>query len=330
MYSVEELDFKDGGREEEQKRTRSIFEDIKIRAEKNLPLLEREKDFFCLGLTASIVKEDGKLKGYSICENYIFKSLYLTYYSGAFGEGKFIKARKANLYEVSDSEKKSDFNYLKIVENKWLNQIQKENHKEELLLKLSIETRNELKKLKKETGRLFFRKSKEKYAFRKAKIILHSKYLYILIKKIKQDSDEADFLFDFCGEQIEIDYYTLVHIINRHYAKIIKGNPDKSYHVEEFEPKGLHLRLKKIMTAINSSGIITKPEMEKISFEYLNKTYRVWIKKRVKQEKGIGNVDFYRLETFFPLEDEKELEELKNDYLVSKINNEIQLYHKSK
>ena len=49
---------------------------------------------------------------------------------------------------------------------------------------------------------------------------------------------------------------------------------------------------------------------------------------RCKQIRGIGNVDFYRLETFYPIEDSKTLEQLNEQYELKKIDEELFVYVK--
>ena len=45
-YEIEDLDLKNNS-EEEQLRTRLIFEDLKLKAQNGVSLTEHEKDFFC-------------------------------------------------------------------------------------------------------------------------------------------------------------------------------------------------------------------------------------------------------------------------------------------
>ena len=58
------------------------------------------------------------------------------------------------------------------------------------------------------------------------------------------------------------------------------------------------------------------------------KNQRSQFHKRCKQIRGIGNVDFYRLETFYPIEDSKTLEQLNEQYELKKIDEELFVYVK--
>lgn len=60
MYSIDELNLKDSS-EEEQIRTRKIFDNIKERSINELFISEHEKDFFCLGVKLSLL-DDGKIE----------------------------------------------------------------------------------------------------------------------------------------------------------------------------------------------------------------------------------------------------------------------------
>ena len=62
--------------EEEQIRTRKIFEILKQKAISNEFLSEHEKEFFCTGVKLSLMN-DGNLEDYQCCENPKFKFLYL-------------------------------------------------------------------------------------------------------------------------------------------------------------------------------------------------------------------------------------------------------------
>ena len=102
MYEIEELDLKDNS-EQEQIRTRCIFEDIKERAINGGEISEHEKDFFALGVKYSL-RNDGRLEDYRCCDNYRFKELYLNYFRDLSGNGNYQKVRKGEIYRASPKE----------------------------------------------------------------------------------------------------------------------------------------------------------------------------------------------------------------------------------
>ena len=63
-------------------------------------------------------------------------------------------------------------------------------------------------------------------------------------------------------------------------------------------------------------------------FEYKNKIYRVWIKKRKKHVKGKGELEFHRLETFYPIEDEGESKDLVDNHKLLSIDKELKIFKK--
>ncbi|WP_424495371.1 hypothetical protein [Salinimicrobium sp. GXAS 041] len=325
-FTEEELEFYfDRDSEEEQTRTRKIFEKLRDRAKGGKTLLEREKEFFCLCLKLSDYEDDGKPEDFEVCNDFRFKQLYLTYFSSGLKSDEVYKADKGKVYLVPLNERIKDLKYLTSIQKIWLKEIEKTNHTDQILQLLAAETRQDLKRIKKEAGTLFFRKQKEQYAFKKEKQILHSKFLYLLVKKTIQNHDESDFNFTFMAKNVEIDAYSLIHIINRHYAEVIKDNPQKTYHIEDFDPELLHIKLKDILKEIEEKSIPIK-NPEKFAFRYKNVDYRIWIKKRVKYEKGIGKIEFYRLETFYPIADKSEIEDLNNNYDLVEVSPELQTY----
>jgi len=326
-YELDDLILRDDS-EEEQVRARGIFEDLRNKALNGADLLEREKEFFCTCLKLTDLEEDGNPEDFEACSNFIFKQLYLTYFSSALGAAEFYKAHKGGIYMVPEKEKIADFKYLQRECNRWQKVIETTNHPDQIKQQIASETRTELKNHKKNSGRLFFNRQKKRYAIQRDKHILHSKFIYLLVKQVIENHSEADFEFEFLGQNVEIDSYSLIHIINRHYAAIIKDNPQKTYHVEDFEPDQLHIRLKDILHRIDGSDLMDASGMEKLAFVFKGKKYRVWIKKRTKHVKGKGAMEFFRLETFYPIEDYGELDDLSTNYDLNPIDEDLQLYVK--
>ncbi|MDN3593961.1 hypothetical protein [Zunongwangia endophytica] len=325
-FEEHELEFYFGrDSDEEQKRTREIFEELEKRAKAEKPLLEREKDFFCRCLKLSDYVVDGNPEDYQVCNDFLFKHLYPIYFSSGLKSDAVYKPHKGKLYLVPLNERIKDLKFLYSTQIKWLKKIETTNHSDQLLQTLASETRNDLKKLKRKEGTLFFKKQKKQYALKKEKQILHSKFIYLLVKKTIQNYEESDFKFEFMGKNVEIDAYSLIHIINRHYAEIIKENTDKTYHIEDFEPDLLHIKLKDILNQIEEKKVAIS-NTEKIAFRYNDQDYRIWLKERVKFKKGIGKIEFSRLETFYPIGDEQELKDLSENFKLIVINEQLQTY----
>lgn len=323
-YKIEELYlFNDSL--EEQERTRIIFENLKYKAIKGEELSEHEKDFFCQGVKLSKL-DDGKIEDYTCCNNFKFKITYLSYFQDLTGLGQYEKVKGTSLYHPDRKEIDRDIEYLKKESISWNSIISTTNHENELLQQISKETRNDLKIIEKSKGRLLFRRDKVKYILSKRATLLQSKYIYCMALQIFEMFDRKEFFIKLNGFDIEINEYSIIHILNRHYSEITKPNSSKSFHIEDFEPKYLNKQIGAIFQEIENSGFYKDSAINRISFRYKNIDYNIWVNERTKQVKGQGNVSFLRLETFYPIVDQKELSDLIDKFDLKQINNDLSVY----
>lgn len=327
-YLIDDLELKNGS-EEEQVRTRKIFDDLKSKALKGSKLLEREKDFLCTCLKLTIYENDGKPQDFDICKDFNFKELYLTYFHNNLS-GPFFKAKRGKVVEVGVREMTTDYKLLQRISDNWFKEIQIDNHKDVVLQELATETRKELKDLDKSYPRLrrVHKRQQDEYRLQKDKLILQSKFLYLLAKSVSEDNEQIDFEIPFSGEVIEFTTYSLIHIVSRHYAESIKNNVEKTYHYNNFHPKELHADLKSNLIEIDSKQLIDLSQTNNIIFVYKGIVYHLWIEKKTKQVKGIGNVIFNRIQTFYPIYDTHKIRELKNDYTIVELNSDLSVYVK--
>lgn len=328
-YPIDELEFKNGS-ESEQKRTRKIFIDLKQRAIEQKILLEREKEFLCMGLKLSQIESDGSPEDYSFCDTFIFRELYLTYYTNNL-KGPFYKPVREEIVEVSESEKLKDFKTLNRFADEWMKIVETTNHQDIILQEISSETRKDLKELEKKYSKLLrnFKSKAKEYKYQKRKIILHSKFIYLLTKRIMEDYEKSNFEIPFDGNIIEFTPYSLIHIVNRHYAEKIKENNEKTYHYGKFFPKQLHLDIKNILTEIDKLNIFRIESMDRnMIFTFENTYYQLWFEKKTKQVKGKGNVEYYRIQTFYPIYDIKEIANIEKMYNRHIINENLSVFSK--
>lgn len=264
---------------------------------------------------------------FEICNDFIFRELYLTYFHNNLS-GTFFKARAGKIVEVSEREKIRDFRLLQKIADKWLKEIEFEKHPDQILLELAAETRKDLKELDKKYPKLIrnFRKKQNDYKLQKDKIILQSKFIYLLTKGVKEDYNQTDFEIPFNGQIIEFTSYSLIHITSRHYSEAIKDKKDKSFHYKNFHPKELHLDLKLILTEIDKLNIIDLSKVNNILFIYDNIVYHLWVEKKFKQIKGQGNVKFNQIQSFYPIYDKSKLIELNKNYNLHEINSILSVY----
>lgn len=242
------------------------------------------------------------------------------------GTGVYEKIKGTSLYNPDHKEITKDIEYLKQVESDWLSTIRIANHSDELLKQISKETREELKNLEKSKGLLLFNRDKLNYIQNKRAIILQSKYIYCTALEIFEMFDRKDFLLSLNGKVIEINEFSIIHILSRHFAQTTKPLNKKSFHIEDIEPRYLNKQLKNIFDDIDSSNLLNGKPLNKIAFQYKNIDYMIWINERTKQILGQGNTKFNRLETFYPVVDKVDIEDLKENYTLEIINEELKVY----
>lgn len=326
-FKVAELNLKNDS-EEEQVRTRKIFEELKERVKNGQQLSEHEKDFFCMGVRLSLLN-DGQIEDYTCCGNYEFKFLYLIYFHDLKGGSAFYKPQGTSLTRVEPREEQKDLAYLYNEAEEWEKLIQKTNHSEQLLQQLSAETRNELKNLDKqpEFSNNQFARGSFRYDYKKQAILLHSKYIYCMALEIFETYNQEDLILNINGQTIEFNEYSLVHILNRHYSELTKQySTGKTFHNEDFMPRILSIQLKEILKIIDASKILNGKPIDKIGFQMKGIDYLLWSSEETKSLKGQGNIKYRRLNTFYPVTDDVEIEKIKTENVLKKISDEISVY----
>ena len=326
-YLIEELTIRKGG-EDELDRVITILADLLRRVKEKKKLTEHEKYFFC---TAGIKLEmiPGTLDDYDCCANFKFTDIYLSYWYDLYGNSSYTKIKKGVEYVPSKTEIKNDIVFLHLESRKWERIIKIENHSNLLLQEVSKEARKELKALSKDIGKIYFRRQIIEFNLFKLKILLQSKNIYcrslLVLEKFKEQGCELSLN----GNKVEIDEYSVVHILNRHFAEMTKHNPSKSFHNENFEPDYLNIQLSDIFQEIDNSHLLIGQEISDLTFKYNNVIYRIWVKSKTRQAKGGERFDYYRLETFYPLEEKQDLDLLLRDYSLEYITKNIEIYIKN-
>jgi hypothetical protein len=327
-FEADELRIKDNTNAE-QIRTRQIFEVLKEKAIKQEKLTEQEKDFFCLGVKISS-RNDGRWEDYTCCDNYKFKSLYLTYFRDLTGGSSFSKVIGMTIYKVEPNEAQQDLQYLYDKSDEWDLIVQKANHNSQLLQQISAETRNDLKNLSKlpEFNNDPFIKGSFRYIFKKRAIILQSKYIYCIALEIFEKLKPVDLLLEINSIQIEFNEFSLIHILNRHFAEMTKQfSTNKSFHNEDFKPRILSVQLKEILYDIDISKLLSGKCIDKIGFQQNGIDYIIYTSEKEKSVKGNkGNITYRRLDTFFPVTDTIEYNNLISNCNLLSINQTLSVY----
>ncbi|NDP26153.1 MAG: hypothetical protein GZ087_01815 [Flavobacterium sp.] len=309
----------------EQIRTRQIFEILKAKAVAKLYLSEYEKEFFYMGVKYSILN-DGKIENYECCDNPKFKFLYLVYARDInwFKKSKVTKPVRNIEYKVKKKEIEKDLFYLRAKANEWKSIVKNTNHNEELLHQSAKETREELKELKK------LPKYKNdiqgihtaNYISKENAIVLHSKWIYCVALEIFESLNSKDFTSEINGIEIEFNEYSLIHILNRHFARILKQlDTKKSFHYEIFKPRILSTQIKEILAIIDFSKHLKNKPIDIIAFQIDSQDYIIYTGEKVR-----GNNNYRRLNTFFPVDNVKDKNILMTNYNLEVINNEVSVY----
>lgn len=309
----------------EQIRTRRIFLALKIKAIANDYLTEHEKEFFYGGVKYSLL-DDGKIEDYECCDNPKFKFIYLTHARdiNGFKKNKVTKPIRNFEYIVKRKEIKKDLYYLTKKAREWKMIVKTNFHKEVLLQHSVKETREDLKELRK------LPKYKNNiqgihtpsYIAKENSILLNSKWLYCVALEIFESLDSSDFISEINGIKIEFNEYSLIHIVNRHFAKILKQyDTKKSFHYDLFKPRILSTQIKEIITFIDSSTLLKDKAIDKIAFQIDGIDYIIYTSEKVR-----GNAIYRRLNTFFPVDNINDKNILIENYNLESLNERFSVY----
>jgi hypothetical protein len=286
----------------------NFLESLDQKMRRKQTLLLDEQEFLCKCASYEYQKT------LSFCDDLRFKRLFLKHFDST------LKGYSLENHEEVD---------LNVFLCNWEELMKKENHTENLLNVLAVETRSELKKILPNFNlfdKIFRRKE---YRARQHEIIGYSKFAFIKIKSIFSGIGNRKVETTLNGVNIEIDEFSLSHIYMRHYAEQVRPyeTDDKSYFSPEIEIETVPFVIKEIIDSIEASGVYAKDELNNINIKYKNRDYKIYCKKVTKQVRGIGNIEVNRVNTFYPIELKQDIDKLK-DYDLNKINNQLSVYLK--
>lgn len=309
----------------EQIRTRQIFEVLKVKAIDGEFLSEYEKEFFYMGVKYSIL-DDGIIEDYDSCDNPKFKFLYLVYARDIHGfkKSKIYKPVRNIEYQVKKKEIQKDLFYLNRKTKEWKAIVKTTVHAEELLHQSAKEAREELKELRK------LPKYKNdiqgihsaNYIAKENAIVLHARWLYCVALEIFEALDSTDFISKINGIEIEFNEYSLIHILNRHYAQILKQfDTKKSFHSEIFKPRILSSQIKEVLSIIDDSNLLNGHSINTIAFQVKGQDHIIYTGEKVR-----GATTYRRLNTFFPVQEIADKNLLLANYNLQIVNDNISVY----
>jgi hypothetical protein len=294
------------------------------KAKDNEKLTEVEKDLLCRSLQYSI-GDQPPFDLANICENYNFKFLYLVYFGDLTGGSIYFKPGIPEYVAVPINEAQMELAYLKDAATDWQKVLDKADIQDELLIQIKKEADFAIVGLKNSpefaSGIAFG--GSNRFRYKTMSIYLHSKFIYLLAKEIFESFESKDLILKVDNKDIIINEYSIVHVVSRHYAKIIKQyETGKSFHNKDFQPRLLSKKLSNIFDLINNAGGFNQPTLQNINFVYNQIAYRIYTTDTLKNTAPI------KLSTFFPVDDINILDDLKANYTLVTINDALSFYRK--
>ena len=223
----------------------------------------------------------------NVSEHINFKALQEAnkqeYNSKTLNEIESLFIEKGLLIEISEKEVQENKNSLEEISREWGHVCLVEKYSEENLKVISKETRDTLTKKKIEdllNDKLIQEESKEVF-----KGLLKSYYIFHEAQKIidKIDKNNEKRIFEINGFSIELNFYSLIHILNRHFAEMISSQNliiSKSFHNPKIDPYNIHFLINEVFESIKSQGLEGGIiEDASILFKFHDEDYALFFKK---------------------------------------------------
>ena len=241
------------------------------------------------------------------CKNYFFKKTYIRYSSDLNGH----KIIRDAFNEIPVYRKKLEVAFLENEYKNWEGYLNTKLTENKLIGYVAKETKLQLQKNKKYCEDKAIGIHDLNYL--KKSLVLHSKYIYLIVKEAFQEYDKEELIYPLRSNNILIDSYSYVHILFRHYSKSIKKHQfDKSYHFDENiifnDIPNLIIELLQHFSKSKSCLVFNN---QNIFLRFRENDYAIWFKKIKKNLKGSISIEYLRVQTFYPIERKEELDKLK-------------------
>lgn len=238
-------------------------------------------------------------------------------------------ARTTNVPKEMYSLKERDNIYYVGLVNEWSKTINKTNHTDPLLQITAVETREELRHLRK--GFSIFRDSYRDYNIRKFRLLEWSKYRYIMIKDIFNLIIKSDeYKLSLNGKEIIFNYFSLTHILTRHFGHVMKTyESDKSHFIKDVHHEEIHLKIEDIFRQIDASNFYINDSIEEVNIRLNGTLYKIYTTNESKHVPGTKDpVPYQRLSTMFPIKHPKMLKRLDEEYEEKVITDTLSVFVK--
>ncbi len=265
-----------------------------------------EEDYMCSVLDASRSADNDEpmhLHDYARCENFLFTKCYLLHHHNLSGVLQSFDAFGPIPQAVIDK----DVAFLEAQYRSWLQVIKTTNHSDTLLQYVAKESRNHLKNSA-NFARSFNYGSRLAQHMEKS-TVLHSKYLFLKVKKFYQELGASEQVLTVCGHKILVDGFAFFHILFRHYAKQAKHyQHDASYHSDQnIDPENLPNALLNILQEYFQYVPCISYNSHRTYVRINGVIYALWFK-AIEKHQGKSKEVFLRLQTFYPVTLQKELD----------------------
>lgn len=230
--------------------------------------------------------------------------------------------------DVTDVEKAKC--HFKEVSQKWASICLNEKHSDEQFKIIAKETRLTLKKKNIES---YLEDNLSKTEITDVfKGLLKTYYIFYEVKKIlrniEKNSEPKSFLLN--GKKVEITFYSLVHIYNRHFAQILSSQDlinTKSFHNTKIDPNRINLFIEKLFRLIKQNDyekFIEIKKGESILILYKGTKYGLFFNEDKYDKTKII------LDTFFKIESENRyskhlIDKIKSSEII-KLDEELSIY----
>ncbi|MEX2336344.1 MAG: hypothetical protein WD555_03635 [Fulvivirga sp.] len=304
---------------------RSAIQDLLFRA-KNQEKLTYAESEFVFNLTQLLQGETPKdkldHKSFDCCKKPYFIHLYLIY-SGNLSGGK--PAFDFNGL-ISIERKNLEIKELEVEYKNWLPNLSKFNHKNGLMNLIASEANNEIKELNKLAKKEYWGSNLLNSKIKA--ISLHSKFVYISVESMFEESQSDSINVTCGGKEVVIDKNSIVHIFWRHYAGITKQyDTNKSFHLD-FKIKHFEIpvELASVLKKIGALITINEDTNFLIPVKIRETIYSIWTKKVKESIKGKGLVEVIKLQTFYPTKNREELQRVNDEYIEIIIDDELSVF----
>jgi hypothetical protein len=287
---------KEFGTEESQRVTQELID--KIQSGEKLSLAEEEHA--CSTLELLMAKDSSSTdtpQVFGYCDNYWFKNRYLLYFNNLDGNGDIFYYKDF----LDLSQKKKDREYIELQYQEWNGIINNPPARDIMLQYLSTETKHQIKEIERYCKTMQIGRFLKEYLIKS--IVLHSKFIYLIVKEFYQELGKDEERVDFFGQPVVLDSFSYIHILFRHYSATIKQHQlDKSYHYNEnIDYRNIPHFLKEVITKFKDNCTKNEFDRNRIYFSFTETIYAIWFR-AIKISKA-GNVieTTLRLQTFYPL-----------------------------